>query len=569
MSRKPLKKKRGRAVLILLSLMAVLLLAILVVAGIYFRAPASRPETAESAALAAAEPFPASEELPADTTVGSGAEPIRLQFDIVTSMETLDIVVCDENGSAVPGYAFALELTRADGASHSVATDVNGRYYAEYIVGGSYTVTLTAPEGFIAPESAQCRVPERLDYVAIEHVEQHVPVSDVSELPAEEVHSGSGGSDTPTEVEQIDSTHLEQEAVPAVKSYLYHYSVNEDGYLLNADGSASDVLPVEEGGTLAYGMRKVTRYYANDGTLLDPAEIPESAVVWTDYYVDEYAEKVTLITAPGVPDGRYAITAEEGTPQSSARRLGWVEEYGKTYYYSASGRPVTGLKNIDGRLYFFDETGAKASALGIDVSYFNSSIDWNAVKAAGVDFAIVRVAGRTWSKGILFEDEYAYRQGKNGGFYLQDAKAAGLKVGAYVYSNAIDTNEAVEEASLALEVLKKSGVSLDMPIYFDLEHSGEYPTGRADRLSPDKRAEIVKAFCETVENSGYRAGIYASEWFFARSLRLEDVADYDLWYAVYTNDFALPDYRGFDIWQFSETVRINGMPDFTDMNVIF
>ena len=564
--RKSKKKQHSRNVLILYALSALLLLALLLVVPAYLRTRrAEKPRDAAPSA-AAAEESSLSESAPearAETPKG----PLQLQLDILTSMERLDIVVCDEAGSAVPGYAFALELTRDDGSSHSVATDVNGRYYAEYIVGGSYTVTLTAPEGFLAPPSRTVSVPERLDYVAIENLEERVEISDVSDLPENEVHSGSV-SDTPAEVEELDSSALDQPQTPQ-KSYLYHYAVDADGYLLKADGSSSDLLPVEENGTLAYGMRRVTRYYANDGTLLDPAQIPESAVIWTDYYVDEYAEKVPLITAPGVADSAYAITVEEGTPENPIRRVGWVEEYGKTYYYNASGRPVTGLKNIDGKLYYFDNTGAKAGSLGIDVSYFNSSIDWNAVKAAGVDFAIVRVAGRTWSKGILFEDEYAYRQGKNGGFYLQGAKAAGLKVGAYVYSNAIDTNEAVEEASLALEVLQKSGVALDMPIYFDLEHSGEYPTGRADRLSADKRAEIVKAFCETIENSGYRAGVYASEWFFTRSLRVEDVEPYDLWYAVYTRDFAMPEFRDFDIWQFSETVRVNGMPDFTDMNVIF
>ena len=274
----------------------------------------------------------------------------------------------------------------------------------------------------------------------------------------------------------------------------------------------------------------------------------------------------------GVPDERYAITAERAQKTVTSASLspqGWREINGKTYYYNAYGWPVTGLKNIDGKLYYFGNSGVKAKALGIDVSYFNSSIDWEAVKAAGIDFAIVRVAGRTWEKGILFEDEDSYRQGKDGGFYLQGAKAAGLQVGAYVYSNAINAKEAVEEAKLALEIIKKSGVKLDMPIYFDYEFSGDYPKGRADKLSYAQRAAIVKAFCKTVESGGYRAGVYSNEDFFIRALRIADIPGYDIWYAVYTNDLVEPEFKGFDIWQFSEGVGINGMPDLTDMNAIF
>ncbi|HAJ66260.1 MAG TPA: hypothetical protein DCM61_06800, partial [Clostridiales bacterium] len=353
-------------------------------------------------------------------------------------------------------------------------------------------------------------------------------------------------------------------------AYLYHYEVGENGCLLLADGTESNVAPVEEDGVLVCGERRTVSYFRSDGTPTTREELGDDAVEWTDYYTEEQTERIELILADGVVDDGFAITAERNPDAAPARlRTGWIELGGKTYYANKAGQLVTGLKNIDGRLYFFDPDGVKAAKLGIDVSYFNSAIDWNAVKAGGIDFAIVRVAGRTWEKGILFEDEDSYRQGTNGGFYLQGAKEAGLEVGAYFYSNAINAKEAVEEAEFALDILKRSGVTLDMPIYYDLEYSGEYPRGRADRLNLFQRAAVVKAFCGKIEEAGYEAGVYAGEFFFSRSLRLEDVAPYQVWYAVYTNDFALPDYRGFDIWQFSESIRINGMPDETDMNVIF
>ncbi len=555
------KRKRGAAQF-LPPVMALLIVALVAVAMLYLRAAeptvSPSPDKASGTGGVSA-PAESGAPVPEPTPY----EPLALHLDLNTSIEALDAVVCDSEGLAVPGYAFPLEIRYQDGSTHQVQSDINGHYYAEYIPAGEYTVTLLPFEGFIASDSASCRVEQKLDYVAIENVGRFVEVDEVSSLPSDKAQNGTA-SGTVTEIEGL------AEALPpdGGEGYHYRYSVGENGYLLRADGTESDVIPVEDRGDLAYGVREVTVYHLLDGTPLEEKDIPADAVLWTDYYMDRKPVAVPLILGGGAVDESYAVTAEKIDP-SSEKLSGWVEKDGRSYYYAADGRPLSGLKNVDGRLYFFDGTGAKASSLGIDVSYFNSAIDWNAVKNCGIDFAIIRVAGRTWEKGILFEDEDSYRQGKNGGYYLQGAKAAGLKVGVYVYSNAINTNEAVEEASLALDVIRKSGVELDMPIYFDLEYSGEYPKGRADKLSFSQRAEIVEAFCTTVENSGYRAGVYASEYFFSRALRLEDVADYDVWYAVYTTGFALPSYRGFDIWQFSESVRINGMPDYTDMNVIF
>ena len=557
------KKNKSRASRVLLPLVALLIVALVTVAMLYLRlsrgaaprASAGAPE-AEPASAPAASAAAEAESAP------SPYQPLQLYLDLNSSIEALDVVVCDEDGLAVPGYAFPLQIRYQDGSTHSVSSDINGHYYAEYILPGEYTVSMPQLEGFLPAESKSCTVVQKLDYVPIANIGQFIEVSEVSELPENDLQ-GAAGHAAASAIEGLD------EALPPdnAGNYRYRYSVGENGFLLLSDGTESDVLPVENRGDLAYGVRMVTVYHLLDGTVVQPEALPDDAVLWTDYYTDEKAVAVPLILGGGAVDKTYAVTAEWA--DATVRHTGWVEENGRSYYYAADGRPVSGLNNIDGKLYFFDGSGAKASALGIDVSYFNSAIDWNAVKAAGIDFAIVRVAGRTWEKGILFEDEDSYRQGKNGGFYLQGAKAAGLEVGVYVYSTAINTNEAVEEASLALEIVKRSGVELDMPIYFDCEFSGAYPKGRADRLNMIQRAEIAKAFCETVENAGYRAGVYSNEDFFNRALRIQDVSDYEIWYASYTRGFALPSFRGFDIWQFSDTVRVNGMPDYTDINVIF
>ena len=539
MEKTKLKKKPARHVLILVPVILLLLAALVYVSTLYARSiTAPEEEIVSDAPAAAASAAPAAS--PAPTPAPTPYVPQQLTFDIVTSDEVLDIVVCDTEGLVVPGFAFPLEIRYEDGESHSVLTDINGRYYAEYLIGGEYTVSMPPFEGFSVPESTTCRVEDR-------------PAS-----------TAPYDAETLFEINGLDPY---TEPDPA---FLYRYEVGENGYLLLADGTESDVLPVEEDGVLVFGERSTVLYYRSDGTPTTPEELGDDDVEWTDYYTEKQTERIELILADGVVNDAFAVTAERNPDAAPPRlRTGWIEIDGRTYYANKTGQLVTGLKNIEGKLYFFDPDGVKAAKLGIDVSYFNSAIDWNAVKAGGIDFAIVRVAGRTWEKGLLFEDEDSYRQGTNGGFYLQGAKEAGLEVGAYFYSNAINAKEAVEEAEFALDILKRSGVTLDMPIYYDLEYSGEYPRGRADRLNLIQRAAVVKAFCGKIEEAGYQAGVYAGEYFFSRSLRLADVAPYKVWYAVYTNNFALPDYRGFDIWQFSESIRINGMPDETDMNVIF
>ncbi len=166
-----------------------------------------------------------------------------------------------------------------------------------------------------------------------------------------------------------------------------------------------------------------------------------------------------------------AMLTPEHTPESP---FGWKEHEGARYFFLPNGYALTGLHRIDGKLRYFNERGQCAESLGVDVSYHNKSIDWDAVRADGIDFAIVRLGYRGWETGILHPDT-DFEQN------LRGAKEAGLRVGVYVYSTAVNAAEANEEASFVLAML--NGFPLDLPVYFDTEQSGEYPNGRADRLS--------------------------------------------------------------------------------------
>lgn len=259
------------------------------------------------------------------------------------------------------------------------------------------------------------------------------------------------------------------------------------------------------------------------------------------------AENAEIILIPS------ALTEETKT--------GWTRLNGNEYYLKADGSPMVGLQRIGRRLYYFDENGVRAGSLGIDVSYYDSSIDWQLVKAQGIDFAIIRVGGRGWTSGALYGDCRTQE-------YLRRARAAGVKIGVYFYSTAINPAEAVEEAEASLKAV--GGIPLDFPIFIDMEFSGEYPKGRADRLSPSERAEIALAFCETVRASGYEAGVYASQNYLKASIDYYVISRYTVWLASYTRDNRLPFFdKRYDIWQFSDSGRVDGIGGAADMNVIF
>lgn len=255
----------------------------------------------------------------------------------------------------------------------------------------------------------------------------------------------------------------------------------------------------------------------------------------------------------------------------------------QAYYDPSTHQKVTGSKVIAGTTYTFDEngtlvkeeTGGSESSgsentgdsgssggsggttwvKGVDVSKYQGNIDWNQVKASGIEFAIIRVGYRGYGTGVLVEDS-TFRQN------IKGATAAGLKVGLYFYSQAINETEAVEEASMVISLCQ--GYNISYPIYFDTEKvAGD--TGRADNISRAQRTANAVAFCETIRNSGYKAGVYSYASWFYNQLNMASLSPYSIWIAQYRNELSF-DYS-YDIWQYSSTGSVPGIPKPTDMNV--
>lgn len=193
----------------------------------------------------------------------------------------------------------------------------------------------------------------------------------------------------------------------------------------------------------------------------------------------------------------------------------------------------------------------------IDLSKFNIIDDYNAV-AKSIDGVIVRCGYRGLSNGKLTEDpSYAT--------HITNLIRAGVKVGVYFFTTAINTNEAAEEAAFTCSLLKKYNVPVSFPIFVDSEMSNNSHTGRSDSLPKSTRTEILVTFCEKIQVFGYTAGIYASDSWFVSQLNLSQLTKYKLWVAKYSSNSPkyVKDYVG---WQYTSSGVISGVRGRVDIS---
>ena len=207
--------------------------------------------------------------------------------------------------------------------------------------------------------------------------------------------------------------------------------------------------------------------------------------------------------------------------------------------------------------YQYVKDGQVISHKGIDVSKHQGEIDWQQVAEDGVEFAFIRVGLRGYGTGKLVEDEYFEQN-------VQGALGAGIKVGVYIYSQAINEEEILEEANLVLE--KIAPYKIECPVVFDVEKvSGS--NGRMNALSLEERTNLTLLFCQTIENAGYKPMIYHNMEMGALMLDLETLEDYDKWFAYYNPDFYYP--YEYKIWQYSHKGSVKGIQGEVDLNISF
>ena len=193
---------------------------------------------------------------------------------------------------------------------------------------------------------------------------------------------------------------------------------------------------------------------------------------------------------------------------------------------------------------------------GIDVSEYQEKIDWAAVKAGGFDFAFIRIGYRGYTNGEIFPDDLAREN-------LAGARAAGIDVGVYFYSQAVSPEEAAAEARWCLEFLGSE--MLDLPLVYDWEWvSAEARTGGMDKAT---LTECAKTFPQTIENGGYQPMLYFNSHISRDLLDLQELAQYPFWLAQYKEKMDYP-YQ-VDFWQYTEEGTVPGIKGDVDIDLMF
>lgn len=262
-----------------------------------------------------------------------------------------------------------------------------------------------------------------------------------------------------------------------------------------------------------------TYTYTTTITKTKTITVPETVVTYE--FVDEYQNKYEINANPNVP----------------------ALAYNKAAFLLNGDRMSYGEADFDYRF-------------GIDVSYYQAGIDWQKVADDGVEFAMIRLGYRGWSDGVLYMDERFVEN-------IEGAQAAGIDVGVYFYTQAINESEAKAEAEYVLSQL--SAYDLQMPVAYDVEEVDD-DDGRMDGLSVSQRSRNAAVFCQTIKDAGYEPMIYCNMYYEAYKLNLELLSGFSIWYADY-NRYPQTPYR-FEIWQYTSSGKVDGIEGNVDLDIM-
>lgn len=283
-------------------------------------------------------------------------------------------------------------------------------------------------------------------------------------------------------------------------------------------------------------------------------------LLWGCQKADKEEEEI-LVEETELSDGPVEEEKQEEILEPPVQQMfSFVDVYGNSYEVvfnemAAVHDYQSEYYEAEGDFYSYNGPGY-TSRLGIDVSKFQGNIDWEKVADQGIRFAFIRVGNRGYGvSGSLNTDPY-YLQN------IEGAKKAGIDVGVYFYSQAISEEEAIEEAEYVLMLL--DGISLEYPVVYDAEYVIE-DEARTDGMSMEQATKNTLAFCKRIEEAGYEAVIYATMKWEAYSLQMDQITQYDIWYADYEPLPQTP--YDFTYWQYTNEAKIDGVQGPVDLNL--
>lgn len=207
----------------------------------------------------------------------------------------------------------------------------------------------------------------------------------------------------------------------------------------------------------------------------------------------------------------------------------------------------------------YTENGKKISYVGVDISKHNGSVNFRSLKAAGIDYVMIRLGARGYSTGQLsLDDNFAEN--------MEAAVEAGLDIGIYFYSQAINQEEAVQEVNFIVQNLEPYRANITYPVAFDMENVSN-DKARIDELTRDDKTAITDSFLSGIQAAGYIPMIYGNKEWLIKNIDLAKLQNYDIWLS---QDEDIPDYPyQFAMWQYTTTGVVNGVKGDANLNICF
>ncbi|MCI5585877.1 MAG: glycoside hydrolase family 25 protein [Lachnospiraceae bacterium] len=262
---------------------------------------------------------------------------------------------------------------------------------------------------------------------------------------------------------------------------------------------------------------------------------------------EEETEEETTTQEDPATDGKHVeVVYRDGTSE-------WLEINPK---WKKNTYDFTNLVSKNNLLRYYSD-GKQASYLGIDLSRYQKSVNYEALKNEGIDFCMLRVGGRGYETGVIQADEMFDT-------HIAGVTKAGLDVGLYFYSQAVTEAEAIEEANYLLS--KIGTYKITYPIAFDMEYV-DNDTSRIETLTKAEKTKIALAFLNRIEQAGYTGMLYGNkEWLLTR-IDLSQFEQFDIWLA---QEADIPDYPyTYSMWEYTRKGEIYGIDGYVDLNISF